>query len=965
MNEVKNFKNYKIIEIAEIEELNSVAYHLVHEKTNAEILYLKNDDEIKAFGVGFKTPPEDSTGVAHIVEHCVLSGSRKYRTKEPFMDLVNSSMQTFLNAMTFPDKTIYPVASRNLKDFYNLMDVYLDAVFYPRIYEVKEIFEQEGWHMELENPDGEIKYNGVVYNEMRGAYSDPEGQAQEYLAATLHPNSTYDHDSGGNPYEIINLTYENFLDFHRSYYHPSNSYIYFYGDLDIDEALDYLDKDYLSNFEYEEPKSKIVMNEPIVEPETVVKEYSIGEDEETNNRAYLSYGVSMGESKSTLDNFMQTLLADVVLNSDSSILMDKLLESGIAEDYYATGSSGIAQDLFIVAKNANENDLDKFTEIIESELKKAIEEGIDKDTISATLTKIEFGLKELGIHRGVRLYIMALSGWLYGASPIGSLKYLSSIEYVKENLNTDFVEKYIEEKILNNPYKVKLLVKPVKGLFKKNDEELNSNLEALKKTMSQDEIERLIGETANLFNYQLSEDSKEDKATIPKLSVLDISPGVRELKINNEEIDDITFIHVDEFTDGISYVELAFELNTLTEEELPYGGLVLDLLTSLDTDNYNYKNLNNQIYINSGGINITSSTPENFITGEYTPLTSVGTKALPENLEKALSLVEEVVLRTKFDDVKRIKDMLTMEKSSIEGDMESGGHQLVITEIQSMLKESSNVRNIIDGRKYFLFLKDILNNFDENSEKIIAKLSDVYVKLFNTALTVSVAGEKDWYEDVKAWALNLKNNLYPKANNLSISKYTGHSLALQNSSNVVYVGTGFTYKNLGYEYSGRMSILSQLLSGDYLHTNIRAKGGAYGSGIVINNSGIVATYSYRDPNLDNTMRVYREIPEFIEGLNMKDEDLLSYKIATMNQFDPPLIPTQYAPIAMMRHFTKIKNSDIVKMKEEALETTVNDLKDMIPMFKEGQKNQVSVVFGSSDIINRSETKYEETIIVNK
>lgn len=961
----ENFKNYKTIEVADIGELNSKAYHLIHEKTKAEILYLQNDDEIKAFGVGFKTPPEDSTGVAHIVEHCVLSGSRKYRTKEPFMDLVNSSMQTFLNAMTFPDKTIYPVASRNLKDFYNLMDVYLDAVFYPRIYEVKEIFAQEGWHMELENPEGDIKYNGVVYNEMRGAYSDPDGQAQEHLASTLHPGSTYDHDSGGNPYEIVNLTYENFLNFHRAYYHPSNSYIFLYGDLDVEAALKYLDEEYLSAFEYQEPKSRIIMNEPIPEPTTVVKEYSIGEDEAPEKRAYLSYGVSMGESKSTLDSFMQTLLADVILNSDSSILMDKLLESGIAEDYFATGSSGITQDMFIVAKNAKEEDLDRFTELIETELRRAVSEGIDADTVSATLTKIEFGLKELGIHRGVRLYIMALGGWLYGGSPIESLKYLSSIDYVKENLDKGFIENYIEEKILNNPYKVKLLIKPVQGLFKKNDEELVQHLTEYKSKLSEEEIENLIGETAVLFNYQLSEDSKEDKATIPKLTLEDISPGVRELNIKSEEVGGMSFLHVDEFTDGIAYVDMAFELSSLTEEELPYGGLVLDLLTSLDTKNYDYKTLNNQIYIHSGGININSSTPENFNTGEFTPLTTVGTKALPDELSNALNLIEEVILNTKFEDVKRIKDMLTMEKSSIESDMEASGHHLVVAEISSMLKDSSNIKNIIDGRKYFLFLKKVLSTFDESSEEIINKLKDVYIKLFNKSFTVSVAGENSWYEEVKSWALELRDKLSENRDLLDVMRRENNSLALINSSNVVYVGTGFNFKKLGYEYSGNMSILSQLLSGDYLHTNIRAKGGAYGSGIVINNSGTVATYSYRDPNLDNTMRVYHEIPDFIDGLNITDEDLLSYKIATMNQFDPPLIPTQYSSIALMRHFTKVKTSDIIRMKEEALETTVSDLKNLSKMFKDGQNEEVRVVFGSNDIINKSETKYEDTIVLNK
>ncbi len=347
---IENIKNYELIKKEFVEELNSTAYHLRHLKTKGEVLYLENDDEIKTFGIGFRTPPVDSTGVAHIVEHCVLSGSRKYRTKEPFMDMVNSSMQTFLNAMTYPDKTIYPIATRNKKDFFNLMDVYLDAVFYPRIKDVKEIFLQEGWHLELESPEDELKYNGVVYNEMRGAYSDADGQVQEVLAHNLHPNSTYDHDSGGDPHEIINLSYEDFIDFHKRYYHPSNSYIFLNGKMDLEKVLGYIDREYLGEFDYQDPNSDIIMNEPFKESKKLEAFYSVGKDDEIENKSYFAYGVDLGTSTSPMDNFMRAILTDILIDSDSSILSDPLLESKLGEDYYSLTSSSLPLDLYFNCK---------------------------------------------------------------------------------------------------------------------------------------------------------------------------------------------------------------------------------------------------------------------------------------------------------------------------------------------------------------------------------------------------------------------------------------------------------------------------------------------------------------------------------------------------------------------------------------------------------------------------------------
>lgn len=950
---IKNKENLK--------ELNSTVYEMEHTKTKAKLLYLKNDDDIKTFGIGFRTPPENSCGVAHILEHCVLSGSRKYKTKEPFMDLLNSSMQVFLNAMTFPDKTIFPVSTRNEKDFFNLMDVYLDAVFYPNIYEEDKIFKQEGWHYELEDKNSEIKINGVVYNEMKGAYSDPEGQVYEHLANTLHQNSTYDLDSGGYPYAIPDLTYDEFLNFHKKFYHPSNSYIYLYGDLNIEKVLKYIDEEYLADFCYKDIDSSIKMNSPILNPQKITKYYSVGENDETKNKAYFSYSVCLGESSSSLDNFMRTILADALVNSDSSVLKNKLLETNIAEDYYAVTSSSLPLDLYIVAKNADENRFDEFISTIENNLKDVVENKIGRDIITASLTKAEYETKELGVHKGVILFIKSLNGWLYGLSPIEALKSEDSISYIKKNLENGFVENYIKEKITENNYKVMLLDLPKKGMFKKLDQKQKQDLKNLKENLSDEKLEKLISDTKALFEYQISEDSEEAKNTIPKLLIEDINPKIKKLNIKSENVGGTKFLHVDEFTDDISYVRLCFDLRNISKDELPYAGVVCDLIGSLDTENYNYKDLNNQIYIQTGGIDFSNLAINEFSSEKYTPLTILSAKAMPDKIDAMLDLIEELIFNTKFEDKKRIKDVLMIRKASIESGMEAAGHSIVNSEVSSMLFDSYDMQNILYGRKYYSFLKELIRIFDENSDEIIETLKSVYDRIFNQKLLLSFAGEKEIYEKIKDFTLEIKEDLSEFEPELDFKKTNVKSLALENSSNVVYCGEGFNYKDLNFKYDGSFAVLSQLLSGEYLHKNIRAKGGAYGAGIAIGKSGCISTYSYRDPNLDNTYKVYSEISKYLDGLDLKESEISNYIIASMATFDPPIVPSQYADIALSRFFSKIDENILEKFKAQAIKTDLSKIKSYAKMFKNASNLKVRSVFGSQEKIENAKTKFDVKI----
>ena len=951
-------KNYELLGKEFVEELNSTAYHLKHKKTKAEVLYIENGDEIKTFGIGFRTPPVDSTGVAHIVEHCVLSGSRKYKTKEPFMDMVNSSMQTFLNAMTYPDKTIYPIATRNEKDFYNLMDVYLDAVFYPRITEVKEIFEQEGWHLELENPEGELKYNGVVYNEMRGAYSDADGQVHELLAHHLHPGSTYDHDSGGDPHEIINLTYENFIGFHKRYYHPSNSYIFLNGKMDVEKVLEYIDEEYLSDFEYQDPDSNIIMNEAFTGMKRLEDFYSVGKDDDIENKSYFAYGVDLGLSTSADDNFMRAILTDILIDSDSSILSDPLLESKLGEDYYSMTSSSLPLDLHIIAKGTDGEKLDEFINLIDTKLQEAVENGIDRDLIDATLNSYEFNLKELGMHRGVILGITALRGWLYGNSPLDSLKFKETLERIKSKIDDGFIENYIKEKILNNPQKIHLVVNPKPGMFQEKDEKVKEELAKYKESLSEDEINKLIENTNNLFEYQLQKDSKEDRDTIPKLQLEDISPGVRKLNVSEYEKDGIKSFFTDEFTNEIYYTAFAFDLKNLTAEEIPYAGLIRDLLTSVDTENYGFKDLNNQIDIHTGGINFSTSTFEDNNSPEYAAVMTINGRATPDKIEKFLELLEEILLNSKFEDVNRIKDVLIMTKADLESNIEQSGHSLISSEVNSMMNDAIDLSNIMGGRKYLFFIRDIIEQLEENPDEVLKNIQDIHKKIFNKKFLLSVAGERKWYEETINWAVEFKERLANFENSLIFNREDISSIALTSSSNVVYVSDGFNYLDYDEKFNGKMRVLGRIISGDYLHTQIRAKGGAYGAGIALNNKGNVVTYSYRDPNLDDTFTVYDEIYKYLEDLELTQEELTNYIISTMNQFDPPITPSQYAFLAITRYLTKMNVEDLEKLKREAIETKPEDIKNYARMFKDSLDKKFYGVLGSKELIEKSEREYE-------
>ncbi|EFI41530.1 insulinase family protein [Peptoniphilus sp. oral taxon 386] len=962
--------NYKLLNEEYISEVASTARVYEHKSTKAKILTLSNNDENKAFGIGFRTIPTDATGVAHIVEHCVLSGSRKYKTREPFMDLIKSSMQTFLNAMTFPDKTIYPVSSRNKKDFYNLMDVYLDSVFYPRMYEKKEIFLQEGWHYELENKEAPLKYNGVVYNEMKGVYSDPQNIVSDAITFNLHKNSSYGIDSGGDPKDIPNLTYENFLAFHKKFYHPSNSYIYLYGDLDMEEALDYIDREYLSNFEYKKINSEIILNDPIQKQERVTETYSVSENELGENKDFLGYSWCLGNADNQLDLFMRNFLAELLIDSNSSPIKTALLQNGFAEDVYAETSTSKALDLSIVAKNTDSSKINEFKSIIENCLRKVVENGIDKNLLEATLNKFEFAFREGGgTQRSIIYYIRALNLWLYDLSPIDGLKANDLINEIREKINSNFIEDYIEKKLLNNNYSILISVVPEVNKSVIEENECAKKLEAYKKTLSDEELENIIKQHQELIEFQMTEDSEEDKNTIPSLELSDIKDGITHIPHEIYDEKHAKLLFNEQFTNEISYITLSFDIAHISQDKLKDMSIMTDLIGKLSTEKYNYHCLDSEIYKTMGGFVINPTTYKDYSTkNNFSPRLNLSFKTLDVNFEKSVQLVEEIINSTTFDDKNRIRELLLMEKSSDEATILQNGHNIVMETVKSYFSRQAAYNAQLNGLENYFYLSDLINNFEEEFEKFKVSLIELKKLVFNkNNLVINYTGSRKSLEINKKYILELAEKLDDSKYEISEFEMepTPKNQAFTTSAGVQYVSKGYDIEALGEEYSGILTVLGSILSTNYLHYNIRAKGGAYGAGVKFTMSSDMMSYSYRDPHLKNTIDVYDNMYKFLEELTLSTSELKNFIIGSVNSFDPLLSPSAKGDINLVRYLSNITEEKLSKHKKEALSATLEDLKKFAPLIKKAMDKNYLCVIGGEEKIKEHSDLFNEIINLKK
>ncbi len=962
------YNGFKLLKKQPIKEYNAYGLYFEHLKSGAKLLKVLTKDDNKVFMITFKTLPDSDEGIPHILEHCVLNGSKNFPVKSPFDYLIKGgTLKTFLNAMTASDHTMYPVASRNLKDYFNLMHVYLDAVFYPLVLEDERIFKQEGWHYEIFKKDGELKINGVVYNEMKGAYSSPERYLYYYSGKHLFPHTVYGWESGGYPEDIPNLTYKKFIAFYKKYYHPSNSYIFLYGDAPLLKELEFIDKKYLSNFKKQKIDAFIPLEKPFPEVKEVVEVYPVTSTSSTKDKTYLSLSFVVGEGIDKNLTLSMDILSDALVNLPQAPIRVALREAGIGREVSAYIRSSIKQPVFnITVNNANPEDAEKFKSIVFKTLKEVSQKGVDKKVLQGLINRKEFSLREgKGGYKGLILGMSSVKGWLFEGDPFLTVGYEESIKFVKDNLKTDYFEKLIEDKLLKNTHALFLVLKPEKGLAEKIIKSEEEKLSKIRKSFSLKEIEKLIKDTKALKEYQKKKDSPEAIAKLPFLKLEDIEPRYDYYKIEEFKKDGITYLTYPVFTNKIVYIRYLFDYTTVPKELIPYVRLLSDVLTLLNTKNYSYGDLSTEINIYTGGIN--------FYVGSYykdrnpdkvLPKFIISSKATTDNLSKAIELIKEIVLNTKYDEPQRLKQVILRLHAQEDMKINYNGIGIAITRLFSYFEKSGKIDELTSGLSYYRFLTDLVKNYDKKSSQIILNLKKVSSLIFNKGnLEVGVFGEKSDIEKFISENMNFVESLSrEKLKHYDyVFKFDTKNEGITSSSKVQYVVQGYNFKKLGYSYSGKMIVLNQILSTDYLWNQLRVLGGAYGGFSGFTSIGNVYIASYRDPHLKRTLKKYREAVDYLKNFKADREEMSRYIIGTLSRYEIPLRADQQGERALNYYYSGVKKDDIVKERDEILKTTSKDIQSMSEILKKIIDMNYYCVFGSEKKLKENKELFTRLI----
>lgn len=927
---IEQHSQYTLKEKKELKDIASVGYVLQHNKSGARIILVENDDNNKTFSIGFRTPPDDDTGVAHITEHSVLCGSKKFPVKDPFMELVKGSLNTFLNAMTYPDKTVYPVASTNDKDFKNLVDVYMDAVFHPNIYTRPEIFYQEGVTQSLEELEGELKYNGVVYNEMKGAFSSPDDVLDRVISQSLYPDTCYGVESGGNPDYIPDLTYENFLDFHRRYYHPSNSYIYVYGDVDMDKILDWMDKEYLSEFEYNAIHSEIGIQKPFDKMSEIREEYPISESENTEDNTYLSYNFVIGDILDKELYLAMQVLEYAIVSMPGAPVKQALLDQGIGKDIQGRYNNYIRQPYFnFTAKNANGSDKEEFIKTIRESLKKLVEEGIDKSSLLAALNNYEFQYREndFGSYpKGLMYSFEIFDSWLYDDSePFRHLEQNEQFAFLRKMLDTDYFEKLIQKYFLDNTHCSIVVVAPVKGLTIQKDNALKEKLADIKSKMTEDELKNIVKRTENLKQYQETPSTQEELDTIPVLKREDLSEEVEPFYNTETSISGVPVVRHDLFTNGIAYISLIFDVTDVPKELLSYLVVLKGIMGYMDTENYTYSEFSNQIGIHTGGLYQEVNVYRDAYDFEkYNIKFEIKGKVFFDKIDKALELATEMIFNTKIEDEKRLYEVICEGKSNLQGLFMRSADSAAIVRNLSYISKPGMVNDCIRGIENYKFIERLEKEFDDKKSKIISMLKKLMKHVFRKDnLVISYTANEEGYQHFEKTIGGFIDRLSENENNKM--DFTGMNNDLtpvnknegfKTSAQVQYVTRTGDFVKKGYEYDAALKVLKTILTSEYLWKNIREQGGAYGCSCVFSKSGESYFSSYRDPNLSRTNDIFEKIPEYVRNFDTDDRNMTKYVIGTISGMDTPLTAAAKGSRSMSAYFS---GEQIEKLKKERLQ----------------------------------------------
>ena len=964
---IHDLAEYEILDEHRVEDVQSDGFILRHKKSGARIAILSNNDDNKVFYIGFRTPPEDETGVPHIIEHTTLCGSKKFPVKDPFIELAKGSLNTFLNAMTYPDKTVYPVASCNDQDFKNLMDVYLDAVFNPNITKYEEIFKQEGWHYELTGKDDELKINGVVYNEMKGAYSSPDEVLSSQIYRSLFPDNTYSKDSGGNPEYIPKLTYEAYLDFYHKYYHPSNSYIYLYGDMDVVERLEWLDKEYLSLYDYKKVNSEINKQPAFDEIKNVEAQYSITMDDSQENKTYLSYNRVVGDSLDEMLYQAFDVLDYALVSSPGAPVKQALIDAGIGDDVYGSYDAGILQPVFsFVAKNANASQADEFESIIESTLKEVVKTGINKEALLAGINSSEFKFREADFGqfpKGLLFGLNCLDSWLFDdMKPFIHLECLGTFAKLRKAVDTDYFEKLIQEYLLDNTHGSSVTVKPKRGLGNEREEALAKELSDYKASLSDEEIKKLIEDTEHLKKYQEEPSSDEDLRKLPMLTRADMKKNAMPFSNIEDELLDVKVVRHDIESNGIDYISFLFDAGDFAQSELGYLGFFTNALGLVSTEKYSYTDLANATNIYTGGISTgTASHPDIKDRNNFVFKLEVKLKVLEKNLDKALELMEQMLLSSDFTDTKRLGELVAQIKARLQANLSSSGHLVAAMRSMSSFSRYALYQDELKGVAFYRSICRIEKELSESPKSVSDKLAAIAKKLFaRNRMLISFTGNNEAYGNAKPSLEKVIagfDKMSAIGNQAEVHFNTAKE-AFIDASQIQYVAKTGDFICEGYEYTGALRLLRIILSYDYLWINVRVKGGAYGCMNTFLRSGESYFVSYRDPNLSDTLDVYDRIPEYIKSFSPDERDMTKYIIGTFSALDTPMNPEAKGSRSLSAYLEGITYEQIQKERNEILNAQPEDIRRLADLVEAVLKKDSICVIGNENMIKESAGLFE-------
>ena len=950
---------FELIEKKYLKNINTNAYLYEHTKTRARLVFFENDDINKSFSISFKTIPYNDNGIFHILEHSVLCGSAKYPVKEPFVELLKGSFNTFLNAMTFPDKTMYPVSSKNEKDLEILMDIYLDAVFNPNLKNNPNILAQEGWHYHLEDKEDELIYKGVVYNEMKGAYSSVDEVLDQYVTEHLFSDTSYKYSYGGKPEAIPAISQEEFLETYNYNYHPSNSYIFLYGDLNVEQYLNHIDS-YLNNYEYKDYSDYSLSRQENFTADIVKRTYF---NEDVKDKAYVAYNYILGDSNefSKIENI--DIIDDILLGSSNTEFRKYFIDNNICEDVYSYVQKDRKETVYsIIFKYVSDDKLESLDAEYKSLLKGIINKGFDYEQVQASINKKNFSIKEeinkTSSPKGVSYAIRLLRTWLYSEDNILDAFDLDNvISHLQENYVNKQYETLAKQFLIENNKQAILHLIPT--LEKENKEK---DLVEYKATLSETELESIVKNTKSLQEWQNSTDKKEDLEKIK-------SVNAKEVELKNpfeetffEEYKGINFSHYDTVTNGISYSKLLYDISDFEVEQLQYASVLSYLLFNFNTKNKTEAEVIKEIGANLGGISSYVDVFRKHKSEECEVKFIISAKNLVEKAGELAKILDETTLYADFEDKEALYNVLLEIKLMLESRFKNSGHAFVARRISGFYNPQSKLASYHGEYDFYLFISELVNNYEQNSDKIKEQLYTVTNLIFNQArLLVNFVGNKEEYtnfkETISSYLAKYPSEL-DKQKGLEIKlEEQGYSEGFYFDSLVQYVGAGYNIN----DYTGAHLVLRHILSLDYLWNNVRVKNGAYGSGVIFNAFGDFNLWSYRDPNLTETLDIYYNINNYVANIDADEKDLNKYIIGTLNSLDVLMSPSVQAAYSLNKYITDSPFEVYDKLVNEIKNTTVENLRKLTTEFENIKSKAYTCVLGSKDKVLENKQLFNKTI----